>query len=71
MDTPDVNQALQSWGNVFKTTMETCIPKGVQPMEIPYSEGQSHQGQLSSGKKYKGMHNIEKLKTVIPFKEPD
>ena len=37
MDTPDINQALQSWGNVFKTTMETCIPKGVVPgrMNLP------------------------------------
>ena len=38
MDTPDINQALQSWGNVFKTNMETCIPKGVLPrhMNLPW-----------------------------------
>ena len=35
--TPDVNQALQSWENAFKTTMETCIPKGALPthMNLP------------------------------------
>ena len=71
LDTPDINQALQSWENAFKTTLETCIPKGVVPtcMNLPwlsknlkramhnaetlYSEGQSHQDQLSSGENIK------------------
>ena len=38
LEIPDVNQALQSWENALKTTVETCIPKGVLPtrMNLPW-----------------------------------
>ena len=70
LDTLDVNQALQSWENVFKTTMETCIPKE-SPLAIKElktcnaKNGNTlFQRAKSSGsteiwRKYKGMLNKE------------